>query len=146
MLCTVADLQCKFRIHKPLYANTFEGLPNRMHPKPEKNSNKGWPFWWHARVTRAGVTVGLRRLAWLIEVRGLANRSEGLGLVRPVMCYLMGSYFHPVALSLVNISQQLVNISQQFVNISQTLNAKSWTQTLILLLGLDIETPVGFRH
>ena len=29
-------------------------------------------------VTLAGVTPGLRRLAWLIEVRGLANRSEGL--------------------------------------------------------------------
>ena len=31
------------------------------------------------RVTLAGVTLGLRRLAWLIEVRGLANRSEGFG-------------------------------------------------------------------
>ena len=30
-------------------------------------------------VTPAGVTLGLRRLAWLIEARGLANRSEGLG-------------------------------------------------------------------
>ena len=30
-------------------------------------------------VTLAGVTPGLRRLAWLIEVRGLANRSEGFG-------------------------------------------------------------------
>ena len=30
-------------------------------------------------VTLAGVTLGLRRLAWLIEVRGLANRSEGFG-------------------------------------------------------------------
>ena len=29
--------------------------------------------------TLAGVTLGLRRLAWLIEVRGLANRSEGFG-------------------------------------------------------------------
>ena len=32
----------------------------------------------------AGVTPGLRRLAWLIEVRGLANRSEGLGGPGPV--------------------------------------------------------------
>ena len=30
-------------------------------------------------VTLAGVTPGLRRLAWLIEVRGLADRSEGSG-------------------------------------------------------------------
>ena len=30
-------------------------------------------------VTLVGVTLGLRRLAWLIEVRGLANRSEELG-------------------------------------------------------------------
>ena len=30
-------------------------------------------------VTLPGVTPGLRRLASLIEVRGLANRSEGLG-------------------------------------------------------------------
>ena len=35
-------------------------------------------------VTPAGVTPGLRRLAWLIEVRGLANRSEGLGWPGPV--------------------------------------------------------------
>ena len=35
------------------------------------------PFRWIAGVTLAGVTPGLRRLAWLIEVRGLANRSEG---------------------------------------------------------------------
>ena len=35
-------------------------------------------------VTLAGVTPGLRRLAWLIEVRGLANRSEGLGRPGPV--------------------------------------------------------------
>ena len=31
-----------------------------------------------------GVTLGLRRLAWLIEVRGLANRSEGFGGPGPV--------------------------------------------------------------
>ena len=30
-------------------------------------------------VTPAGITAGLRRQAWLIEARGLANRSEGLG-------------------------------------------------------------------
>ena len=30
-------------------------------------------------VTLAGITLGLRRLAWLMEVRGLANRSEGFG-------------------------------------------------------------------
>ena len=35
-------------------------------------------------VTRTGVTPGLRRLAWLIEVRGLANRSEGFGGPGPV--------------------------------------------------------------
>ena len=35
-------------------------------------------------VTLAGVTPGLRRLAWLIEARGLANRSEGLGWPGPV--------------------------------------------------------------
>ena len=35
-------------------------------------------------VTLAGVTLGLRRLAWLTEVRGLANRSEGLGWPGPV--------------------------------------------------------------
>ena len=35
-------------------------------------------------VTPAGVTPGLRRLAWLIEARGLANRSEGLGWPGPV--------------------------------------------------------------
>ncbi len=35
-------------------------------------------------VTLAGVTLGLRRLAWLIEVRGLANSSEGLGRPGPV--------------------------------------------------------------
>ena len=35
-------------------------------------------------VTPAGVTPGLRRLAWLIEARGLANRSEGLGWLGPV--------------------------------------------------------------
>ena len=35
-------------------------------------------------VTLAGVTPGLRRLAWLIEVRGLANRSEGFGRPGPV--------------------------------------------------------------
>ncbi len=34
--------------------------------------------------TLAGVTMGLRRLAWLIEVRGLANRSEGFGGPGPV--------------------------------------------------------------
>ena len=34
-----------------------------------------WPFRWHAGLRR----LGLRRLAWLIEARGLANRSEGLG-------------------------------------------------------------------
>ena len=32
----------------------------------------------------AGVTLGLRRLAWLIEVRGLANRIEGFGGPGPV--------------------------------------------------------------
>ena len=31
------------------------------------------------RVTLAGVTLALRRLAWSIEARGLANRSEGFG-------------------------------------------------------------------
>ena len=36
------------------------------------------------RVTLAGVTLGLRLLAWLIEVRGLANRSEGFGGPGPV--------------------------------------------------------------
>ena len=35
-------------------------------------------------VTLVGVTLGLRRLAWLIEVRGLANRSEGFGEPDPV--------------------------------------------------------------
>ena len=35
-------------------------------------------------VTPAGVTPGLRRLAWLIEARGLANRIEGLGPLCPV--------------------------------------------------------------
>ena len=35
-------------------------------------------------VTLAWVTPGLRRLAWLIEVRGLANRSEGFGGRGPV--------------------------------------------------------------
>ena len=35
-------------------------------------------------VTLAGVTPGLRRLVWLIEARGLANRSEGLGWPGPV--------------------------------------------------------------
>ena len=35
-------------------------------------------------VTLAEVTPGQRRLAWLIEVRGLANRSEGLGRPGPV--------------------------------------------------------------
>ena len=35
-------------------------------------------------VTLAGVTPGMRRLAWLIEVRGLANRSEGFGGPGPV--------------------------------------------------------------
>ena len=29
-------------------------------------------------VTPAGVTPGLRHQAWLIEARGLADRSEGL--------------------------------------------------------------------
>ena len=33
------------------------------------------PFRWH---------VGLRRLAWLIEVRGLADRSDGSGRPCPV--------------------------------------------------------------
>ena len=46
--------------------------------------NRGWPFCWIAGVTLAGVTPGLRRLAWLIEVRGLANRSEGFGGSGPV--------------------------------------------------------------
>ena len=36
------------------------------------------------RVTLARVKLGLRRLAWLIEVRGLANRSEGFGGPGPV--------------------------------------------------------------
>ena len=31
----------------------------------------------------AVVTLGLRRLAWLVEVRGLANGSEGFGLAGP---------------------------------------------------------------
>ncbi len=35
-------------------------------------------------VTPAGVTPGSRRLAWLIDVRGLATRSEGLGWPGPV--------------------------------------------------------------
>ena len=35
-------------------------------------------------VTLAGLTLGLRRLAWLIEVKGLANRSEGFGGLGPV--------------------------------------------------------------
>ena len=35
-------------------------------------------------VKLAGVTPGLRRQAWLIEARGLANRSEGLGWLDPV--------------------------------------------------------------
>ena len=35
-------------------------------------------------VTPAGVTPGIRRRAWLIEARGLANRSEGLGWPGPV--------------------------------------------------------------
>ena len=33
------------------------------------------PFRWHAGLRR----LGLRHQAWLIEARGLANRSEGLG-------------------------------------------------------------------
>ena len=37
----------------------------------------------HAGVTPAGVTPGLRHQAWLIEARGLANRSEGLGRPGP---------------------------------------------------------------
>ena len=36
------------------------------------------------RITLAGVTLGVRRLAWLIEVRGLADRSEGFGGLGPV--------------------------------------------------------------
>ena len=36
------------------------------------------------RVTLAGVALGLRRLAWLIEVRGLANRSEVFRGLDPV--------------------------------------------------------------
>ena len=35
-------------------------------------------------VTPAGVTPELRRLAWLIEARGLANRGEGLGWPGPI--------------------------------------------------------------
>ena len=35
-------------------------------------------------VTPAGVTPGLRRLAWLIDASGLANRSEGLDRPGPV--------------------------------------------------------------
>ena len=35
-------------------------------------------------VTPAGVTPGLRCQAWLIEARGLANRSQGLGWPGPV--------------------------------------------------------------
>ena len=35
-------------------------------------------------VTLAGNTPGLRRLAWLTDARGLANRSEGLGWPGPV--------------------------------------------------------------
>ena len=34
-------------------------------------------------VTLAGGPLGLHRLAWLIEVRGLANRSEGFGGLAP---------------------------------------------------------------
>ena len=45
---------------------------------------RGWPFRWIAGVTLAGVTPGLGRLAWLIEVRGLANRTEGFGKPGPV--------------------------------------------------------------
>ena len=39
---------------------------------PQTKGNRGRPFWWH---------VGLR---WLIEARGLANRSAGLGWPGPV--------------------------------------------------------------
>ena len=35
-------------------------------------------------VTLAGVALGVRRLAWLIEARVLANRSEGLGWPGPL--------------------------------------------------------------
>ena len=35
-------------------------------------------------VTPAGATPGSRRQAWLIEARGLANRSEGSGWLGPV--------------------------------------------------------------
>ena len=42
------------------------------------------PFAVAGGVTPAGVTPGLRPLAWLIEARGLANRSEGLGWPGPV--------------------------------------------------------------
>ena len=35
-------------------------------------------------LTRAGVMLGLRSLAWLIEARGLANGSEGSGQPGPI--------------------------------------------------------------
>ena len=46
----------------------------------QTGGNRRWPFRWTAGLRR----LGLRRLAWLTEVRGLANRSEGLGRPGPV--------------------------------------------------------------
>ena len=47
-----------------------------------------------------------------------------------VMCYLMGSYFHPLTLSFFIISQQFVNISE----------------TLMLTMGSNMDTNAGLRH
>ena len=49
---------------------SHDSLPKREAPKPREVLA--------VQVARR-VTLGLRRLAWLIEARGLANRSDGLG-------------------------------------------------------------------
>ena len=58
------------------FVGLYEGLPKREGPKPGE-IGAAVPV---ARVTPAGVTPS----AWPIEVRGLANRSEGLGWPGPV--------------------------------------------------------------
>ena len=58
-----------------------EGLPNRESPK-RGEIGVAVPV---ARFLAAGLRrLGLRGLAWLIEARGLANRSEGFGGPGPV--------------------------------------------------------------
>ena len=47
--------------------------------RAQTEKNRGLPFWWHVFGPRGYGGWGLQGLAWLIEARGLANRSEGLG-------------------------------------------------------------------